>query len=231
MSRETWCDNCRKLIEELANVRREAIFAINKAQEERNQQIYDEGELNGYSRGVADTEVQRESDAEVKVKELQVWIERFASLGSEDSGETPEIIFDAVEEMIGNIRAIFPEQIAEDLYEAMDGESHWDDHDCDLEQLHTRLTDWKRLAKAQEVYRTIICEKKCTNLNIPCLCPVAKERLDEALGGQPPKGEFKAYLRCKEPSEQCSKCEFLKQCEELNYGLASRIKGEIKYDV
>lgn len=52
-----------------------------------------------------------------------------------------------------------------------------------------RIEAKDRLAKAQEVYRTIICEKKCTNLNIPCLCPVAKERLDEALGGQPPKGD------------------------------------------
>lgn len=41
---------------ELANVRREAIYAINKAQIERAEQIAEEADLNGYSRGVADTE-------------------------------------------------------------------------------------------------------------------------------------------------------------------------------
>jgi hypothetical protein len=45
-----------QLTDELSNVRREAVFAINKAQTERSQQIYDEAELSGYSRGVADTE-------------------------------------------------------------------------------------------------------------------------------------------------------------------------------
>jgi hypothetical protein len=38
-------------------------------------------------------------------KEDKLWIERFASLGEEDAGETPEIIFGAVEEKILNLEA------------------------------------------------------------------------------------------------------------------------------
>jgi hypothetical protein len=43
----------RKQVEQ---VRREAVFAISKAQTERAEQVRDEADLNGYSRGVADTE-------------------------------------------------------------------------------------------------------------------------------------------------------------------------------
>jgi len=40
-------------------------------------------------------------------------------------------------------RDIFPKQIAEDLFEAMGGEEYWDNHECDQELLHRRLTAWK----------------------------------------------------------------------------------------
>ena len=30
------------------------------------------------------------------------------------------------------------------------------------------------------------------------------------------EGEFKAYLRCKQPSNACAECDFLKQCKDLN---------------
>lgn len=30
------------------------------------------------------------------------------------------------------------------------------------------------------------------------------------------EGEFRAYLRCKQPSNACTKCEFLKPCKDLN---------------
>ena len=59
----------KTLTTELTNVRREAVFAISKAQTERSQQIYDEAELSGYSRGVADSE-ERLAKAEAKVKRL-----------------------------------------------------------------------------------------------------------------------------------------------------------------
>lgn len=124
------------------------------------------------------------AQVEKERNELQVWIERFASISGEDSGETPEIIFESVEEMIGNIRAIFPEQIAEDLYEAMDGESHWDDHDCDLEQLHEKLTAWKRLAKAQELVEKWRSTEKTHN-GVKCHAwKVCADEIDEVLKGE-----------------------------------------------
>lgn len=53
----------QRLRKELANVRREALFAISKAESERAEHVRDEADLNGYSRGVADTE-SRLSEAE-----------------------------------------------------------------------------------------------------------------------------------------------------------------------
>jgi len=44
------------LKEQLANVRREVVFAISKAETDRAEQVREEADLNGYSRGVADTE-------------------------------------------------------------------------------------------------------------------------------------------------------------------------------
>jgi hypothetical protein len=40
--------------------------------------------------------------------------------------------------------------------------------------------------------------------------------------------EFKAYLRCKKPSASCNKCEFLKQCKELNPASEFALKEESK---
>lgn len=47
-------------------------------------------------------------------------------------------------------RDIFPKQIAEDLFEAMGGEEYWDNHECDQELLHRRLTAWRLIDNIKE---------------------------------------------------------------------------------
>ena len=95
-----------------------------------------------------------------------------------------------------------------------------------LEKENIKLND--RLAKAQAVLTNSgIRITGNTYRNWEYQYTRLRNELEKALGELSTKGEFKAYLRCKEPSEQCGKCEFLKQCKELN-PQSEFTKGEVK---